>query len=85
METIPYSSSDHFPIYLTVEREVTPKKIPFRVEQMWFKDENLIEQLELWWNNTKIEGSRMFKIVQKLKMIKVKLIQWNKHHFVNIS
>ncbi|XP_059068415.1 uncharacterized protein LOC131858937 [Cryptomeria japonica] len=51
---------------------------------MWLKDDNILELLKEWWNATKVSRSGIFKIVNKLKIIKQNLIHWNKEHFGNI-
>ena len=83
-ETLPYSGSNHFPILLTVIMANPPKRNPFKVEQMWFKNPNLIDLLEQWWTSFVVEGSKIYKKAQKPKFMKINLIQWNKYHFGNI-
>lgn len=51
---------------------------------MWLRDENLLQLIEKWWNDTNGIGSKTFKIVTKLKKIKQQLTRWNREHFGNI-
>ncbi|XP_059077956.1 uncharacterized protein LOC131876547 [Cryptomeria japonica] len=51
---------------------------------MWLKDDHILELLKEWWNGPMISGSKIFKVVNKLKIIKKNLIQWNREHFGNI-
>ncbi|XP_057842232.1 uncharacterized protein LOC131051668 [Cryptomeria japonica] len=81
---LPFSGSDHFPIQLGIQGEVGPKRCPFKFENMCLKDDNILKLLKEWWNVAKVSRSRIFKIVNKLKIIKQNLIHWNKEHFGNI-
>lgn len=81
---LPFIGTDHFPILLDIQGEVGPKRCLFKFENMWLKDDHILGLLKEWWNGTKIFGSGIFKVVNKLKIIKQNLIQWNKKHFGNI-
>ncbi|XP_059073537.1 uncharacterized protein LOC131874265 [Cryptomeria japonica] len=81
---LPFSGSDHFPIQLDIQGEVGSKRCPFKFENMWLKDDNILELLKEWWNVANVSGFGIFKIVKKLKIIKKNLNHWNKEHFGNI-
>ncbi|GLJ56609.1 hypothetical protein SUGI_1239030 [Cryptomeria japonica] len=81
---LPFSGSDHFPIQLGIMGKVGPKICPFKFENMWLKDDNILKLLKEWWNVAEVFGFGIYKVVNKLKIIKQKLIHWNKEHFGNI-
>ncbi|XP_059073249.1 uncharacterized protein LOC131874050 [Cryptomeria japonica] len=81
---LPFSRSDHFPISLDIQREASPKRCPFKFENIWLKDDHILELLKEWWNGAMVLGSENFKVVNKLKIIKKSLIQWNREHFSDI-
>ncbi|XP_059065753.1 uncharacterized protein LOC131857344 [Cryptomeria japonica] len=82
-EILPISGSDHYPIQLEILVEQGPKNCPFKFEQMWYKDENIL-LLEKCWKEEVVSGSKMFIVANKLKIIKRKLLEWNVEHFGNI-
>lgn len=51
---------------------------------MWFHDPNFISNIKEWWKIGKFEGSKMFVFVSKLKMLKERILRWNKEYFNNI-
>ncbi|XP_059068533.1 uncharacterized protein LOC131859038 [Cryptomeria japonica] len=51
---------------------------------MWLKDDNILKLLKEWWNAAEVSRSRIYKVVNKLKIIKQNPIHWNKEHFGNI-
>ena len=51
---------------------------------MWFQDPNFIKNIKEWWVQDKFEGSKMFIFVSKMKMLKERILRWNKEHFNNI-
>lgn len=81
---LPFSESNHFPIQLGIQGEVGPKRRPFKFENMWLKDDNILKLLKEWWNAAKVSRYGIYKVVNKLKIIKKNLIHWNKEHFGNI-
>lgn len=81
---LPFSGSDHFLIQLSILGDSGPRRCPFKFKQMWLKDYNILRLLEEWWKEVEISGSGIYKVVNKLKIIKQKLILWNKEHFGNI-
>lgn len=51
---------------------------------MWFLDLGFLVNIKMWWAQGNFEGSRMFIFVSKMKMLKEKILRWNKEHFNNI-
>ena len=37
-----------------------------------------------WWTQARFEGSKIFIFISKLKILKEKILKWNKEHFNNI-
>ena len=51
---------------------------------MWFLDPFFNENIKAWWEQDKVEGSKMFFFVSKLKLLNECILKWNKDHFNNI-
>lgn len=83
-EFFPSSGSNHFPLQLNILTDHSPRNFPFKFESMWFRDDNIINLIEHWWNVSVFLGSEMFIVVNKLKAIKRKLLEWNRENFGNI-
>ncbi|XP_059066356.1 uncharacterized protein LOC131857673 [Cryptomeria japonica] len=83
-EPLPLSGSDHFPLQLNILSDHSPRKCPFKFESMWFRDDNIINLIEKWWSGSVFLGSKMFIMANKLKLIKRKLLEWNRINFGNI-
>lgn len=81
---LPFSGSDHFPIQLKIILDSGPRRCPFKFEKIWLKDDNILRLLEVWWKEVEVSGSKIFKVVNKLKIIKQKLIIWNREYFENM-
>lgn len=81
---LPLSGSDHFPLQLNLSSDNAPKKCPFKFENMWIRDDNFLNLLEKWWSSSIFSGSKMFIVASKLKLIKRKLLEWNRTNFGNI-
>ncbi|XP_057870114.1 uncharacterized protein LOC131076796 [Cryptomeria japonica] len=83
-EILPLSGSDHYPLQLNILAEQGPRKCPFKFENMWYKDDNIINLIEQWWRESVFSGSKMYIVANKLKLIKRRLLEWNREHFGNI-
>ncbi|GLJ54602.1 hypothetical protein SUGI_1173000 [Cryptomeria japonica] len=83
-EILPLSISDHYPLQLNILIEQGPRNCPFKFKSMWFKDDNIINLIEQWWSESVFSGSKMFIVANKLKLIKRRLLEWNREHFGNI-
>lgn len=47
---LPFTSSDHFPIQFNIFEDRAPRKLPFKFEPMWFRDQSVLPSLKYWWN-----------------------------------
>ncbi|XP_059064232.1 uncharacterized protein LOC131856452 [Cryptomeria japonica] len=83
-EPLPLSGSDHFPLQLNILTDYSPRNFPFKFESMWFRDDNIINLIEHWWNGSVFSGSKMFIVENNLNLIKRKLLEWNRENFGNI-
>ena len=81
---LPITGSDHFPVRLDIEEPHKPVRNSFKCEKMWFLDQNFLANIKLWWSQGTFEGSKMFIFMSKIKMLKDKILYWNKTHFNNI-
>ncbi|GLJ40989.1 hypothetical protein SUGI_0848590 [Cryptomeria japonica] len=81
---LPLSGFDHFPLQLNILTDHSPRNCPFKFESMWFRDDNIINLIEHWWNGSVFSGLKMFIVANKLKLIKRKLLEWNRENFGNI-
>ncbi|XP_059078037.1 uncharacterized protein LOC131876615 [Cryptomeria japonica] len=82
---LPFTGSDHFPIQFSIFEDRAPRKLPFKFEPMWFRDQLFLPSLKHWWYSTPFfPGSRMFQLVKKLGFLKSRIKDWNVMHFKNI-
>ncbi|XP_057869210.1 uncharacterized protein LOC131076177 [Cryptomeria japonica] len=81
---LPLSGFEHFPLQLNILTDHSPRNCPFKFESMWFRDDNIINLIEHLWNDSVLSGSKMFIVANKLKLIKRKLLEWNRENFGNI-
>ena len=51
---------------------------------MWFLHPSFLENIKVWWSQGNFEGSKMFIFMSKIKMLKEKILRWNKEHFNKI-
>lgn len=79
-ETIPCSGSDHVPVLLAINaRDSGP--CPFKFELMWLEVAGFKELIKEWWMGFEVNGSASYRLAQKLKMLKFRIIQWRKEVF----
>eukprot|EP00253_Pinus_taeda_P018950 PITA_18950 len=77
-DILPTRGSDHWPISLTVAVQGTPRNKPFRFEKFWLDHPNFLELVEKWWSEPlEGNGSKMFNLQKKLRIIKEKIKEWN--------
>lgn len=82
---LPFTGFDHFPIQFSVFEDRAPRKLPFKFEPMWFRDQSFLPSLKHWWYSAPFfPGSRMFQLVKKLGFLKSRIKDWNVMHFKNI-
>lgn len=48
---------------------------PFRLENMWLKEEGFKDLLKTWWEGFSIRGSFSFILTEKLKALKSKKVE----------
>ncbi|KAL8128213.1 hypothetical protein AgCh_014971 [Apium graveolens] len=72
VQVMEVSTSDHLPLYLTLNRQVyIPKAHRFRFENMWIKEDECRNLVLDCWNG--IEG---FNIIEKMALVCAKLEEW---------
>jgi hypothetical protein len=82
-----FQNLDHCPLLLTIPDTVTPskRKRVFRFEAWWAKDEQCKGVIEEAWGMSMMEGSPMFKVVEKLKGCRASLIGWSREKFGSLA
>lgn len=60
------------------------QKVSFKFYNFWADHESFLPTVEELWRKN-IEGSLMFRLISKLKLLKVELRKLNKKEFYNIS
>lgn len=73
---LPRIVSDHCPISLKCG-EWDFSKSYFKFENWWMEVEGFKERMAGWWNSCEITGRPDYILAYKLKMLKVKLKEWN--------
>ena len=76
--------SDHFPILLD-GGGLRRGPSPFRFENKWLKVEGFKDLLKSWWEGDSFSGSSSFILVEKLKVLKSKLKEWNRDIFGRVE
>lgn len=81
---LPIVGSKHFLDRIDIFEPQKSVRNLFKCEKMWFLDSSFLGYIKDWWSLGKFEGSKMFIFVSKMKMLKEKILRWNKEHFKNI-
>ncbi|GJU06423.1 RNA-directed DNA polymerase, eukaryota, reverse transcriptase zinc-binding domain protein [Tanacetum coccineum] len=83
-EFLPFLISDHSPAVLFIKEGAPKKKKSFRFSNFITRKEEFIEIVKKEWD-VHIQGSNMFKLVQKLKKLKHPLnkLSWSKGNLFN--
>ncbi|XP_062104406.1 uncharacterized protein LOC133815604 [Humulus lupulus] len=81
---LPEGNLDHSPAVLTVYPEVRGGKQPFKYFRMWQLASDYKQKVQGSWDQP-CQGTAMFKLLQKLKRLKIVLRDINKKGFDNIS
>ena len=76
--------SDHFPILLD-GGGLRKGSSSFRFENMWLKVKGFNDLLKSWWEGDNFSGSSSFILVEKLKVLKSKLKEWNRDIFGRVE
>ncbi|XP_057251777.1 uncharacterized protein LOC130591853 [Beta vulgaris subsp. vulgaris] len=77
---MPEGYFDHCPMVIQVYPQLQKGKSPFKYYTMWSSARNFQEIVKTCWD-TRVEGSLMFRVVSKLKMVKQALKQLNAEGF----
>lgn len=77
-----FTSSDHCQLILNYLPTTTNKAPPFIFEKMWCLRKNYDVLVKKTWCS-QFEGSHMFRLVKKCKLLKEKSKEWNKFQFGN--
>ncbi|XP_058096318.1 uncharacterized protein LOC131241978 [Magnolia sinica] len=80
--TLPRTTSDHYPILLTVEDENWGPK-PFRFNSSWLHLEGLHQKIVEWWKSFQVKGFAGHKLLYRLKLLKEKLKEWRREETQN--
>lgn len=80
---LPRSSSDHITNFLSSYGNTRKKSYPFRYEIMWSLHRYFGSLVEQWWN-VPISSIPMYRVAQKLKILRTKVKGWNHYSFGNI-
>ena len=80
---LPRPVSDHSPIFLD-GNGLCKGLIPFKFENMWLKMNGFKELINNNWGELQLNGSASFKLVEKLKALKLLLKRWNRDEVGNV-
>ena len=78
---LPKVASDYCPIMLDSNLDRWGPT-PFRFELMWLEEKNFTEKIRGWWREMKIEGWAGYRLITKLKLLKLKIKEWATPNFV---
>ncbi|GFZ07066.1 hypothetical protein Acr_19g0000030 [Actinidia rufa] len=81
---LPGKFSDHSPCVITLFGDNDQGPRPFKFFNMWTKHEDFLNVVDSSWS-MQVEGTAMFKLCRKLKVLKGPLKALNKMHFSHIS
>lgn len=81
---LPSGISDHSPTLVTLDPNLPSSKKPFKFFDFWADHEDFLPKVEEVWRKY-IKGSPMFRVCQKLRMLKPILKGLNKREFSDIS
>ncbi len=78
---LPYEGSNHFPVCMEIFEPSKPHRNPFKCEKMWLQDPKFLELVRTWWTQASFYESKMFIFISKLKLLKEKILRWNREYF----
>ncbi|XP_074278140.1 uncharacterized protein LOC141601738 [Silene latifolia] len=81
---LPEGDFDHTPCLVKCAGQTDCFKKPFKYYNMWGKSPLFLSNPSLWWSD-QFQGTKMFRLVKKLKNLKNHLRQFNKDHFADIK
>ncbi|XP_077228447.1 uncharacterized protein LOC143861406 [Tasmannia lanceolata] len=76
--------SDHSPLVIFLQEELPNGPKPFRFFNVWLEDLSIYESVERAWKE-KVSGSPMYRITQKLKLVKEAIKTLNKDIFGRVD
>ena len=84
---LPVQNSDHCPLLVTLPNGLQgyKSKRMFRFEAMWTKDVQCYDVINQAWNSDVAVGSKMFQVMEKLKICRGSLIAWSKVRFRSLA
>jgi hypothetical protein len=87
MTHLPVQNSDHCPLLVTLPNGLQgyKSKRMFRFEAMWTKDVQCYDVINQAWNFDVAGGSKMFQVMEKLKICRGSLIAWSKVRFRSLA
>lgn len=74
---MPEGLFDHSPMLVTVYPEISRGKLPFKYFTIWSKAPGFLERVQECWQ-TQVEGTKMFQVVRRLKLVKEELKKLNR-------
>lgn len=75
---------DHYPINFMVEpKGGRRRKFSFRFEKMWLSHPSFLNCVKVWWN-VQVDGTSLFCIAKKLRIVNDKVRKWIKETFGDI-
>ncbi|XP_051116322.1 uncharacterized protein LOC127241355 [Andrographis paniculata] len=80
---LPAGFSDHSPAIVSLFDHVTRKGSPFKFFNMWTTHPSFLDYVKAAWDQP-VYGSVQFKLVSKLKLVKIGLSSLNKLHYSHI-
>ncbi|XP_074290504.1 uncharacterized protein LOC141617219 [Silene latifolia] len=81
---LPEETFDHTPCILKSSGQCGTQSKPFKYFNMWGKAASYLPLLSRWWDQH-IQGTKMYKVVQKLKSLKHQFRRYNKDYFSDIE
>ena len=83
---LPFGGLDPQPVQIEAYFIGTLRNKPLRFENIWLTHPDFISNIGKWWvEDVPIQGTNMFLLHQRLKHIKLRLKEWKKNEFGNIS
>ena len=82
---LPKPTSNHFPVLLEGGGAVVRGSMPFKLKNMWLKENDFMGLVRNWWQSFEVEGSSRFVLMEKLKALKCNLKSWNKEVFRRVE
>ncbi|XP_026383951.1 uncharacterized protein LOC113279472 [Papaver somniferum] len=82
-KALPREVSDHSPLIGYPVVNARPKRVPFRVQKMWFTHSDFLRMVMESWN-APVSGSPAYIFPYNLKRLKIAMKEWNLRVFGNV-